>query len=79
MNKLIFRVAIEASQSSRYHAHVPGMMVCGTGHSIEEALENTKSVILDYMPDSFAAVDALGTGCVSSFVGATWHTIEIVR
>jgi predicted RNase H-like HicB family nuclease len=79
MNKLTFRVAVEQARTYGYHAFVPGLMVCATGRSVEETLENTKSVILEYMPDSSAAIDALGMGGVSNFLGATWHTIEIIR
>lgn len=79
MNKLTFRVAVEQNQSHGYHSIVPGLMVCATGHSVEEALENTKSVIVDYMPDSIAAVDAFGSSGQHDLRDATWHIIEIVR
>jgi len=79
MNKLTFRVAVEQNSGSGYRSFVPGLMVCGTGQSIEEALENTKTVIVDYMPDSIAAGYAFGSSRQQAIRDATWHTIEIIR
>ncbi len=79
MNTLTFRVAVEASNSRGFHSIVPGMMVCGTGITVEETLENTKCMIQDYMPDSVAAVDAFGLGGAHDYRRASWHIIEIKR
>lgn len=79
MNRLTFRVAVIESDSHDFHSTVPGMMVCGCGDSLEKTLENTKSVIADYMTDSAAAINELGLPQPGSYLGASWHTLEIMR
>ena len=79
MNKLTFRVAVEEANSHYYYSIIPGMMVCGRGHSLEETLENTKSVIIDYMPDSATAFDSFSESKPHDYRSATWHIIEIMR
>ncbi|WP_141215618.1 hypothetical protein [Hahella sp. CCB-MM4] len=79
MNKLVFRVAVSVRRDSDYIACIPGMLVCGMGTCIESTLENTRSIIAEYISDSAQANSSLGPAEPLHIQDTTWHQVEVVR